>query len=92
MIVFYIDSTTSQKSREFIDDVLNSSTIRKVIGDTTLTPNGFYMVLDRASASAEQLEDFRNNFASRTQVTSFPCVVMRYRDRVKIGSFHALFQ
>lgn len=92
MIVFYIDSSTSQKSREFIDDVLRNSTIGKVVGDTKLTPNGFYMVLDRANASADQLKNFRTNFASQTQVTSFPCVVMRYRDQKKISSFRALFQ
>lgn len=92
MIVFYIDSTTSFKSREFIDTILKSQKFSKTIGDVSITPNALYMVLDRASASSEQLSDFRGKFTNGSSINSFPLVVVYYRGTIKINSFQALFQ
>lgn len=92
MIVFYIDSTTSFKSREFIDTILKSQKFSKTIGDVSVTPNALYMVLDRASASPEQLSDFRSKFTNGSSINSFPLVVVYYNGIIKVNSFQALFQ
>ena len=98
IIVFYIDSRTSSRAREFINTILKHPNIKKFLNDKehTATPNVLFLVLDRAWANAGQggqITHFKGTFLNNKSdgFPGFPCIAARYGNTIKYASFHGLF-